>query len=156
MNFGQLMLKFQKESVSMIMRSKSFKIAAVLVTALSVLGVASALRILAAGREGLPALPGSAEAGGPPFWAGVMFLTLAICGFFSAYGLWNNQKWGKVVAVVFAVINGLFSLGDLLGFLSLGMILPALGFFVIVLADILIILLVLRPEPKAATQKMSV
>ncbi|HEU5098980.1 MAG TPA: hypothetical protein VFU22_08175, partial [Roseiflexaceae bacterium] len=67
---------------------------------------------------------------------------------FAAYGLWKNQKWGKVVALVTSAINGLFSLGDVLGLVLMQNYALAFGFALVVLAEVLVIVLVLRREPR--------
>ena len=130
-------------------RSTSLTIAAGLKVILGILIAMSAIRILSAGSAGLPP-PSGAPPGqsGPPFWAGLLFLTMAIACLFAAYGLWKNQKWAKIIAIITSAINGLFSLGDLVGFVMTQNYAFAVGFVLVVLAEVLVIVLVLRREPR--------
>lgn len=130
-------------------RSTSLTIAAGLKVVLGILIAMSAIRILSAGSAGLPP-PSGAPPGqsGPPFWAGLLFLTIAIACLFAAYGLWKNQKWAKIIAIVTSAVNGLFSLGDLVGFVMTQNYAFAVGFVLVVLAEVLVIVLVLRREPR--------
>jgi hypothetical protein len=140
-----------KESVSMLTRSKTLIVAAILQTLLGLVDMMGAVRILAGGSEGLPPPPGAPpDMGGPPFWAGVLFLIFAVASLFGAYGLWLNQKWGKIITIITRVVMGLFALGDVLNALSLSYPGVASGFAAYVLVSILVIVLVLRREPKPA------
>lgn len=130
-------------------RSRNITIAVILQVALGLFYVFSAVRILAGGSAGGPTLPGAPEDSGPPFWAGIMFLSLALISLFSAYGLWIGQKWGKVLAIVTCVIGVIFALGDLIGTLSLGLYGYAAIAACLIGASIATILLVLRSQPKA-------
>jgi hypothetical protein len=137
----------------MITRSKFLTGAAILQFVMGIFELISALPILAAGRAGMPPPSGTEQLGmgGPPFWAGVLFLILAVVSLFGAYGLWINQKWGKVVAVITRVVFGLFALGDVLNSVFAAYYGLALASVVYVLASILVIVLVLRRESRTVT-----
>lgn len=133
-----------------MVRSKALLTAVVLQVIIGLFNIATALRILASGINGAPALVGDAQTEGPPFWAGVMFLILAIATLFSAYGLWAGQKWGKIVTIVTGVILIVFCLGDLVGAASLGSYAYAgvSGIYLVMLLTVQY--LVLRRERKPA------
>ena len=120
-------------------RSKSLTVAAILQALLSALVAISAVPILGAGSSGRP-----------PFILGVVFLILAVAGLFGAYGLWINQKWGRLVTVITSAIFGLFAIGDVLFAALQGAFDQAAVFSLGVLACIVVVYLVLRREPRPA------
>jgi hypothetical protein len=134
----------------MLTRSKTLMVAAILQALIGLFDMMDAVRILAAGSEGLPPSPGLEDQGGPPFWAGVLFLIFAVAGLFGAYGIWINQKWGKIITIITRVVMGLFALGDVVSTFFISYYGAAFGFAVYVLVSILVIVLVLRREPKPA------
>lgn len=133
-----------------MIRTRSQIIAVVLQVALGIFDVFAAIRILSAGSAGAPPLPGGEEFGGPPFWAGIMFLTLAVATLFSAYGLWIGQKWGKVVTLATRAVLILFALGDLAGTLAIAAYVFAAISAVYVVLSVVVIVVVLRRQPKPA------
>jgi hypothetical protein len=132
-----------------MIRSKSLMTAALFQVVLGLFNVVSSLRILASGINGAPALVGD-ESNGPPFWAGVMFLILAIATLFSAYGLWAGQKWGKIVTIVTGMILILFALGDLVGAVSYASYVYAAISFVYIVMSVTVQYLVLRRQRNPA------
>ena len=135
-------------------RSKSISLAAILLTALGAVEMFSAVRILAAGSAGLPPAPELRAAGiesGPPFWAGLLFMVVAVASLFAAYGLWKNQKWAKVVAIVTSALIGLFAVGDLVGAAMAGLAAAAAAFAGLVLVCAMVVFLVLRREAQPQT-----
>ena len=131
-------------------RSKSLTLAAILQFLFGVVDALSALPILAAGSAGLPAPSGIEGASGPPFWAGVLFLILAVATLFGAYGLWINQKWGKMLTIITRVVLGLFALGDVVAAAMMGGTAVASAFSLYVLLSVVVVFLVLRREPMRA------
>ncbi len=131
-------------------RSRNITTAVILQVVLGLFYVLSATQILAGGSGGGPDLPGSPEGSGPPFWAGMMFISVALIRLFSAYGLWIGQKWGKVLAIVTCVIGVVFGMGDLLGTIAIGQYGFAAISACLIGASLAIILLVLRGQPKPA------
>ncbi len=130
--------------------SNRTRIAAGLQVIAGIVGLFFAIRILAAGSQGLPPLPGAEEMGGPPFWAGLMFFALAVASLFSAFGLWKGQRWGKVVAIVTCAINAVFGAGDLLSAVAIGSATMGIVSGLSVLVYVLVIVLVLRRDPVPA------
>ena len=131
-------------------RTKSLTAAAILQFLFGIVDALSALPILAAGSAGLPAPSGVEGASGPPFWAGVLFLILAVATLFGAYGLWINQKWGKTLTIITRVITGIFALGDVVGAALMGGIAVASAFSLYALLSVVVVFLVLRREPRPA------
>lgn len=131
-------------------RSKQIVVAASLTALIGVLSILSGTRILSAGSAGLPSPSGAASAGGPPFWAGLLFFSIGVALLFGAYGTWKNQKWGKVVSIALSAVQGLFVLGDIVG-TFMRQVYPLTVLFVAgELACILIIVLLLQ-RPRAAS-----
>jgi hypothetical protein len=132
-------------------RSRSLTVSAILQAVLSIFDGVSAVPILAAGSAGLPPQPGYESMGGPPFFAGVFFIIAAVSGLFAAYGLWMNQKWGKVLTIINRVLLGLFALGDF--FAAPGLL--RLVVVAYLLASVLVIFLVLRIVPQSGQRVTS-
>ena len=131
-------------------RSRNLQIAAVLLVALALLDIIPAIRTLSYGSAGAPPFVGADEGNGPPFWAGIMFVVLAVATLFGAYGLWNGQKWGKIVTLATRALLLLFALGDLVGATAAG----AFGFAALsgsyVVISLIVVYLVLRRQPNPA------
>lgn len=83
-------------------RPTTITVAAVLQFVVSLVGIALSIPVLALGSTGSP--------DEPPFWAMVIGLALNVAGVIAAYGLWRNQRWGKVLTIFTRGADGLFSL----------------------------------------------
>ena len=74
----------------------------------------------------------------------VVFVILCSIGLISAYGIWQNQKWGKVLAIIVMGLSGLLSLPGVIFAPTLLLKLdPASG---VVAAIVVIVLLLRRPK----------
>lgn len=87
-------------------RPKTITIAAILVLAVSLLGVVSDVPNLARGTA-----TGPDEA---PFFMTLISFSLGLAGVFAAYGLWRNAKWGKVLTVALMALSILYTIVPLL------------------------------------------
>lgn len=121
--------------------SRSLVTVAILQAALSLVELVATLPVLARGSPQL-------GQGGPSFYVGVLFIIFAVSGLFAAYGVWMNQKWGKVLTIIVRAVYFLFGLGDFLMFPDLTAKLIASIYLIV---SVLIVYLVLRPQPKPAT-----
>lgn len=76
----------------------------------------------------------------------VMFSSVALV---SAYGVWKNMKWGKILAIVVLTLNGLLALpGILFASTFAERLEPLVG---VLVAVIVIVLLMRRTEPARST-----
>ncbi len=87
-------------------RPRTITIAAILLFAVSLLDMVSEVQNLTRGTA-----TGPDEA---PFFMTVISFTLAVAGLFAAYGLWRNEKWGKVLTTGLMALQILYSVVPLL------------------------------------------
>jgi uncharacterized membrane protein (DUF2068 family) len=82
-------------------RSRSIQVAAILTALLCLVSILRASIAIATQSQAVQ------EAGN-----GFAALILVLCtvGLVSAYGIWNNQRWGKILAIFSMGVNGLLSL----------------------------------------------
>ncbi len=120
-------------------RSRSVTIAAVLLFAYNVYDAVQAIPLLAQGT----ATDGNMSK--PPFAVSLLVFTLAILGIVAAYGVWRNEKWGKVLGLVVTALNILYTLIPLM-VAPLPIKLIAGGF---IMLNILVIWMLLRRESKS-------
>ena len=74
----------------------------------------------------------------------VLIVILSTIGLVSAYGIWQNQKWGKVLAIITMGLNGLLALPGVIFAPTLPLKLdPASG---VTAAIVVIVLLLRRPK----------
>ena len=117
-------------------RTKSTTIAAVSLLVLSLLNAVAELPNLASG-----------TATGPdqaPFAAALFSFTLSIVGVFAAYGLWQNMRWGKVLALIVLALSIVYSLLPVI----FAPVPNKIVSLVLIALYILVIALVLRSAPK--------
>jgi uncharacterized membrane protein (DUF2068 family) len=123
-------------------RSRNTTIAAVLLAAASLYSIIFAIPLLSRGADALNAAVDS-----PPFFIVAGSVVFGVLGLVAAYGLWRNQRWGKILAIVVCAINMLSALPGI--FFA-----PTPALFVSasvgVGVSILIIVLALWPTPGAA------
>ena len=80
---------------------------------------------------------------------GTIFLAFALLHVLAGYGVWSMQNWGRILAIILAVISLLFALPGLL--LTAMMMHVFFGGFRIlrIVISVLIIWYLLKPEVKA-------
>lgn len=129
-------------------RSRSLIIVVIFQVLIALFNTFFAIRTLSAGISGATSVVGGEEIGGPPFWAGIMFLCLSIATLFSAYGLWIGQKWGKIVAIATNALLILFGVGDAVNMLAIGEhgFFALFGVYIAMLVTVLVV--ILRRQPR--------
>jgi hypothetical protein len=124
-------------------RPRSHTIAAVLIVLYSLISLMFELPNLMQG-------PGELAPGveGPPVFLTIINFTLLILGLVSAYGVWQGQKWGVLLAIIVAALSALSGIPAILfaPFLALRLS-GVLG----VIWSAAIIVLLLRPRPNPIT-----
>ena len=81
-------------------RTKQTTIAAILQFLLSAFGIVASIPFLVQGAAGTEA---------PPFFVIVLAFIFAVLGMASAYGVWKNQKWGKILTIVLRAVDSLLA-----------------------------------------------
>jgi hypothetical protein len=117
-------------------RPKTYTIAAILQLLISLFAIVLTIPELA---------QGSSAAEAPPYFVVLLAFAAGILGLVSAYGVWQNQKWGVILTIVLRALDGLAALpGILFAPTSLLWISAIVG----VIVSALIIVLLLWPKPK--------
>jgi hypothetical protein len=75
-------------------------------------------------------------------------LVMFTIGLVSAYGIWQNQRWGKIAAIVVLTLNALMALP---GVLFTTTLVERLEPIIAVLVAIALVVLLLRPAPQSST-----
>ena len=75
-------------------------------------------------------------------------LILFTIGLVSAYGIWQNQRWGKITAIVVLTVNALFALPGILFTTTFAERLEPITAVLVALA---VIVLLLWPAPQSST-----
>jgi len=79
----------------------------------------------------------------------VFVVILCSIGLISAYGIWQNQKWGKVLAIIVMGLNGLLSLPGVIFAPTLLLKLDPAS--TVIVAIVVIVLLLRRPKEAVVT-----
>ena len=122
-------------------RTRQTTIAAILQFLLSAYAVVASIPILAQ----------VATDDAPPFVVMVLGFSMSVLGLVSAYGLWKNQRWGKILTIVLRAIDGLLALPGI--FFARTPSWWSAALTTVVLSVVLIVLL-LWPAPKAGDDVM--
>ncbi len=77
-----------------------------------------------------------------------MGLILFTIGLVSAYGIWQNQRWGKITAIVILTLNALTALP---GILFTTTFVERLEPIMAVLVAVIVVVLLLWPAPQSST-----
>jgi len=119
-------------------RPKTYTIAAILQLLISLFAIVLTIPELA---------QGSTAADAPPYFVVLLAFAAGILGLVSAYGVWQNQKWGVILTIVLRAVDGLAALPGILFAPTTFLWLSAIAG---VLISALIIVLLLWPKPKLA------
>jgi hypothetical protein len=123
-------------------RPTRITIAAILMALTSLYSIVAAVPLLARGAAEV-----NAGADSPPYFILVVALIAGVAGLVAAYGLWRNQRWGKILTIVLSAINGLSALPGVFFAPTTALWYSAIG---TVALSVLIIVLVLWPAPRLA------
>ncbi len=124
-------------------RPTALKIAAVLSVLMNAFSIISSLPLLAVGATAANRSPDS-----PPYFIILIALLMGVVGIVASYGVWKQQRWGIVLAIVANLLNGLSAAPGILFASGPGMMATAV---VTVIVCILIIVLCLWRERKPLT-----
>jgi uncharacterized membrane protein (DUF2068 family) len=78
----------------------------------------------------------------PPYFIMVIAIILGVLGVVAAWGLWSNQRWGKILTIIVTSLNGLSALPGVMAAPTDRLRVEATVFVVI---SIVILVLVLWP-----------
>ncbi len=122
-------------------RPKTYAIAVILQLLLSVSSIVGSIPFLARGDAGFGGT-------GPPFAVELVIFATAILGLPAAYGVWHNQRWGVILAIVLGILTGLVCLpGILFAPVPVGKLASASDVILVVA----IVVLLLWPRPALAS-----
>jgi uncharacterized membrane protein (DUF2068 family) len=85
----------------------------------------------------------------PPYSVVVLAVILGVIGLIASWGVWQNQKWAKIVVIIVGALGGLSALPGVLFAPTPGLRMSAISGVVI---PLVIIVLLLWPRPKAAVE----
>lgn len=126
-------------------RSMPVTVAAVLTFLSSAYSVVFSIPVLARGVQSVTETNDT-----PPYFIMVLGLILGVLGIVAAWGLWRNQRWGKILTIAVIAIGALSALPGIFFAPTTALWIAAT---VTVVIDILIIVLVLLPNRSPATAR---
>lgn len=126
-------------------RSMPVTVAAILTFLSSLFSVVFSIPVLARGAQAV-----SETNDTPPYFIMLLGLILGVLGIVAAWGLWRNQRWGKILTIAVIALGGLSALPGMI-------IAPTTTLWIAatitVVIDILIIVLVLLPNRSPAAAR---
>ena len=118
-------------------RSVQTTVAAILNGLLSLANILLAIPLLAMGADAVNA---QAAVNNPPFFVVVMALILGVIGLVGSWGLWQNQKWARILVIVISVLGGLSALPGVMVAESMTLRLSAIAGVVLPITIIVLLL----------------
>jgi hypothetical protein len=141
MSFG---IQYIQRGNKLMKRSIPTTIAAVLNAIWSLVNLVEAVPVLGMGADAV-----NTSQDMPPYSVVVLAVILGVIGLIASWGVWQNQKWAKIVVIIVGALGGLSALPGVLFAPTPGLRMSAISGVVIPLA---IIVLLLWPRPKAAVE----
>lgn len=127
-------------------RSKQTTIAAILTGIFGIYNIVASIPILAQGAEAVNA---TAAVDNPPYFILVLALILGVVALVTAWGLWRNQRWAKIITILIMALGGLSALPGVLFAETLSLRISAIAGVVIPLS---VIVLILWRSPQTAAE----
>lgn len=126
-------------------RSTPVTVAAILNAIMSLANIVFSIPVLAMGADAANA---QAAVNNPPFFIVLLGLSLGVAGLVGSWGLWQNQKWARILVIVINVLGGISALPGLT--LAQTTLLRLSAIVGVAVSLVIVVLLLWRSRPEVA------